>query len=148
MRIFLFLVCLLSLPLQVHAQVQVDTVFTWQAYGRQGRCRVRVYKASPDDDRTHTVVLQELAENRGPTVTTDSRHLVELVGRAFGVDPATAHWVFHWGAFSFEDARPDARKQLFLRATFRRTKGGGLASPSWRVVDRDDLAAYTDRLFQ
>ncbi len=74
--------------------------------------------------------------------------LVELIGRKFEVDPAQAYWVCHWGAFSFEGAQPNKRKELFLRATFRRTKNQSLGTPSWRVVTREEVEEYTDRQFR
>lgn len=140
-----------ALPAPGHAQILADTVFTWQGYGQPGRCRVRVYATPPGEERTHTVVIQELAENAGPSTLDDAALLAELVGRHFGVAPPDAFWVFHWGAFSFDSsfdgARADRRKELFLRATFRRTERGALGAPSWRVVTREEVETATDRLF-
>ena len=135
-------------PYPAGAQVLADTVFAWRDYGRTARCRVRIYQAPPEADRTRVVVLEELAENGGASTLDDARHLVDLLGRHFDVAPEDALWVFHWGAFSFEGARPDGRKELFLRATFRRGSGGALGTPSWRLVTRAEVEDYTDRLFR
>ena len=109
-------------PSQAKAQLQVDTVFTWRGYTRPATCHLRIYTSPTDDARPHTVLIRELAENAGGSTVSDARHLVELIGRRFAVDPAEAHWVFHWGAFSYAGATPDRRKELFLRATFRWNK--------------------------
>ncbi len=131
------------------AQLVADTLFTWKGYDGTGKCRIRIYKTPPsDEDRSHVVVIRELAENKGPATVNDARHLAEMIGRTYGIDPANAYWVFHWGAFSFEGARPNKRKELFIRATFRHGKSQRLGTPSWRVITREDVEDYTDRQFQ
>ncbi len=150
-RAFLCLfVGLLSLAVapQASAQLRADTVFTWRGYARASTCHLRIYATPSDEDRPHTVIIRELAENDGVSAVSDARHLVELVGRRFEIDPAEATWVFHWGAFSYEGAAPNKRKELFLRATFRWNKSGTLSTPSWRVVTREQVEDYTDRLFR
>ena len=144
------LLCLLALGLAAPAagQLVADTLFTWPAYARTGTCQLRIYQAPPGDDRTHTVVLRELAENRGPTTLDDARHLAEVIGRHYDLDPAAAYWVFHWGAFSFAPGAAERRKEIFLRATFRRTSTYNLGTPRWRVVTREDVEELTDRLFR
>ena len=144
--LFIFLLATAAHP--ASAQLLADTVFTWQGYARTGSCHLRIYKTAPGADRTYTVVLRERAENDGPTTTADARHLVELIGRQFDVDPVQAYWIFHWGAFSFEGAEPDRRKELFLRATFRRNTNQSLGTPLWRVVTREEVEEYTDRQFR
>jgi hypothetical protein len=132
---------------EVHAQPLADTLFAWRGYARTAKTQVTVYPAPPDDDRrAQTVILRELADNRGPSTIDDVRYLAEQIGRTLGVVPEEAYWVFHWGAFSFDGAE-DGAKEIFLRATFRRTKTGNLASPYWRVVSRDEVRELTDRRF-
>ena len=93
------------------------------------------------------VVIREIAENRGPPATRDARYLVDHIGRDFDFDPVTALWVFHWGSFSYAGAG-ESRREIFLRATFRRSSSGDLGGPSWRLVDREDLEELTDRKFR
>jgi len=137
-----FLVALL--PLQ--AQPVSDTLITWQEYGRTGLTHVTLYPAPSGDDRRHTFVVREIADNRGPSTLDDARFLVEHIGRAMEIDPAECYWIFHWGAFSFQGGDTD-RKELFLRATFRRNPSGALASPAWRVLARAEVEELTDRRF-
>lgn len=141
------LVLLTASPLT--AQPLADTLFTWRGYARTAECRVQAYPAPPDEEtRTQTILVRELATNRGPSTLQDTRHLAELIGRQFGVDPAEAYWVFHWGAFSYEGAASDRGKELFLRATFSRTSTGRLGTPYWKVIDRDAVRDLTDRRFR
>lgn len=145
---FLLLLISLAAPSQASAQLRADTVFTWRGYGRPSTCGLRIYATPIDEDRPHTVIIREQAENGGASTIADARHLVELIGRRFEIDPAEATWVFHWGAFSYDGAVPDKRKELFLRATFRWNKSGTLSTPSWRVVTRAQVEDYTDRQFR
>lgn len=128
------------------AQPLTDSLLSWRGYNRTAQARVQIYPASPDAERRpKTVVLRELAANRGPSTVSDLRYLADLVGRRFGLDPARATWVVHWGAFSYKGAEPNRRKELLLRVTFRRTDSGRLSSPYWRVITADDLRELTDR---
>ena len=144
-RIFVLGVLSLLLLPTAHAQPQTDTTFTWRSYSRTGTVQVHVYPGPPDDEEDHTIVLRELAENRGPSTVEDLQYLADLVGRQLGVDPTQAYWVLHWGGFSFEGADPDTDKALLLRATFNRTKSGNLSSPYWNVISETDVRELTDR---
>ncbi len=130
------------------AQLVADTLFEWRGYASLGTCRVRLYRPAAGIEREGVVVLQELAENRGPSTVDDIGYLAEEVGRSLGLDPADVYWIVHWGAFSFEGAGGDRGKELFLRATFRRGAGGSLGAPQWRLLFRDEVIAYTDRAFR
>lgn len=141
-------IAVISKPHPAEAQQLKDTLFVWQGYARPGTCRVRIYNAAPEIQRQHVVVVQELAENHGPTTISDTAYLVEEISRKFGLDPTSTYWVLHWGAFSFEGNRKNRQKELFLRATFRRTKGHRLGAPQWRVLRREDVEGYTDRHFR
>ena len=144
-RSLLLVVIGLIFTLLAEAQPRVDTTVTWRSYSRTGTAQVQVYPGPSDEEETHTIVVRELAENRGPSTVDDFQFLADLVGRRLGVDPTTAYWVLHWGGFSFEGADPDADKALFLRATFNRTQSGNLSSPYWNVISTTDVRELTDR---
>jgi len=144
-RVVFLLVFGIILTLPAAAQPQADTTVTWRSYSRTGTAQVQVYPGPPDEEETHTIVVQELAENNGPSTVEDFSFLADLVGRRLGVDPTTAYWVLHWGGFSFEGADPDADKSLFLEATFHRTQSGDLGSPRWDVISKTDVRELTDR---
>lgn len=140
----LLLILTFALSAPAAGQALVDTVFAWSGYARPSRCHVRVYP-SLDEARPHTVVLEELAESAGRTTVEDAPLLAELVGRALGLDPTAVTWVVHWGPFSFAGAAPRPRKELFLRATFRRGRSGALTTPAWRILGREEVEDLTDR---
>ena len=147
-RLFVLGVLGLLLLRPAAAQPQTDTTLTWRSYSRTGTVQVQVYPGPPDDEEEHTIVLRELAENKGPSTVEDLQYLADLVGRHLGVDPTRAYWVLHWGGFSFQGATPDADKALFLRATFNRTQSGNLSSPYWNVISETDVRELTDRRWQ
>lgn len=130
------------------AQPQTDTTVTWRSYSRTGTAQVQVYPGPPDDEETHTIVIKELARNRGPSTVEDFQYLADLIGRQLGVNPTTAYWVLHWGSFSFEGTDANTDKALFLRATFNRTESGNLSSPYWDVISATDVRTLTDRQWQ
>jgi hypothetical protein len=143
--------CLLGLctAFPLSAQPLADTLITWRGYARTAQTQVQLYPAPPDEEtRVRTILVRELAENRGPSTLSDVRYLAEHIGRQFGIAPSAATWVFHWGAFSHEGAAPDDDKELFLRATFNRTSTGRLSTPYWKVIDRNAVRELTDRRFQ
>jgi hypothetical protein len=143
--------CLFGLgtALPLSAQPLADTLITWRGYARTAQTQVQLYPAPPDEEtRVRTILVRELATNRGPSALSDVRYLAEHIGRQFGIDPSAATWIFHWGAFSHEGAVPDDDKELFLRATFSRTSTGRLGTPYWKVIDRNAVRELTDRRFQ
>ena len=142
--LLLFTVCLL--PLQALAQLVADTTFSWQGYARASIAHIQIFEIPTDPDRPHTVVVREIASNSGPSTIDDVSYLAEQIGRTFALDPTLAYWVLHWGDFSFEGAKA-SRKELFLRATFKRNKSGQLGSPQWRVINREAVEILTDRAF-
>lgn len=142
--IFSFAWMAAALPCQ--AQSRLDTTFSWRGYRQVSTCRVQVFSSARSADRPFTIVLGELAENEGRSTLEDAPHLVELLSRTLRIDPDSAFWIFHWGAFSFPEAGR-SQKELFLRATFRRSTAGSMNAPSWRLVTREAVREYTDRAF-
>lgn len=138
---------LIFVPLQPAAGQQVaDSLFEWRGYIHPGKSRVRIYKTMNDKNRTHTVILQEIAQNKGPSVHDDLPYLVEEISRAYQLDASLVYWVLHWGKFTFVDAK--SSKELFLRATFKRKSNGQLGTPQWRLIRREDVEEMTDRQFR
>ena len=148
MKIFICALLLVSASTScpiVHAQILADTLLYWQGYFTMSVCSLRVYHNN-DQDRPHTIVLTELAENRGATLIEDISFVADQVGRTYGIDPTNSYWVVHWGSFSFPNATP-SKKELFLRATFRKTSTNRLGAAQWRIIRREDIESYTDRHF-
>jgi hypothetical protein len=126
------------------AQVLSDTTMTWRSYTREGSTHLTVYRNASDEMRPLTIVVREVAENRGPAVTDDARFLVEYIGRMLAVDPSEVTWVFHWGSFSYADAR-ESNREILLRATFRRLPSGNLSTPNWKLLSRPEAESLTAR---
>lgn len=127
------------------AQTQplLDQEVSWRAYTAERSARVRVFAAN-DERRPHTIVVDDRASNSGP-ITDEAQFVADLVGREVGVDPTEATFVFRFSPSAFAEGASDRGKTLLLRATFRRTRSGGLGSPDWRVLTRDGLDELTDR---
>ncbi len=128
------------------SQPIADTMLVWEGYFSQGQTQVSVYPNLADTTRPYTFIFRELAENKGPSTVDDLAYLAEEAGRTFQLDPARANWILHWGAFSFEGAKK-TRKEIFLRATFKRTKSRHLGRAQWRLVTREEVELLTDRAF-
>lgn len=142
-----FLIIAASITGAIHCPAQTpDTLFAWRSYAREGLTNLLVFENAQDETRPQTVVLREVAENTGPSAVADIRHLVELVGRRLTIDPTAATWIVHWGSFSYAGAER-SRRELFLRATFRRNKSGALSAPSWRVLSREQTEDLTDHAY-
>ena len=120
-----------------------DREVTWKAYAADRAARVRVF-AIDDERRPHTIVVDDRASNGGP-ITDEAQFVADLVGREVGVDPTTATFVFRFTPAAFAEGARERGKTLLLRATFRRTRSGGLGSPDWRVLTTDALDELTDR---
>ena len=137
-----------ALPLSTMAQPLADTLFSWSGYTHVSETHLQLYPGPPsDENRDHTVVLRELADNTGPTILDDISYVAEQVGRDFGMDPARVTWVLHWGHFSYAEAAP-SNKEVFIRVTFRRTDTGRLSAPYWRIITRPDVIEITDQRYQ
>ena len=48
----------------------------------------------------------------------------------------------------FDGATPGSDKEVFLRATFRRTSTNRLSTPYWKVINRNTVRELTDRRFR
>ena len=143
-RCTLLLLVLLPAAPSLGAQPVVDTVLTWRSYSHDREARVRLFR-SGDEDRPHTVLVDERAESAGGPVTDEAPYVAETIGRALGFDPVAATFVFRFTAAGFTPGAPDGGKSLLVRATFRRGASGNLNAPAWRVLSRDELAELTDR---
>ena len=136
------------LPATAHGQLHTDTLFTWQGYTRESLCRLRWYAAGDKAKKPHIIILGEHADNRGPSTLADVSYLAENASRMLSLDPTEVLWIIHWGNFSFRDAARRPGKEMFLRATFRRTSSGRLSAPQWKVVSREEVGEMTDWRFQ
>ncbi len=109
----------------------------------RGRCRVRIYEPTEDGDH-HVVVLSELADNRGQSVTHAIEQLAGEVILANALPSSETVDVEHYPA---EAHPPNA--ETFDLVTFARTdpepalRAGAWAlefgEPSWLRIDRETV---------
>ena len=130
-------------PVGAQTRPVEDREVSWRAHAAQRAARVRVFTVE-DERRPHTIVVDDRASNGGP-ITDEAQFVADLVGREVGVDPTAATFVFRFPPSAFAEGAGDGGKTLLLRATFRRTKSGGLGTPDWRVLTVDGLGELTDR---
>lgn len=73
----------------------IDRTFTYRPpyAGSEARCRVRIYTAGRD--RQSTVVISELADNPGMSVTNASETIATSLRGHYDLDPKTTTWIEH-----------------------------------------------------
>ena len=145
-RLLVLLLLFLSTAQISYSQLLADTLYSWQGYSKPAHCGIQLFKNPSESSKKYTVVLTELAENTGPTATSEIGYLAEAIGRTYHFDPTVAFWVIHWGGFSYSSAGTSS-KELFIRATFRRTASQRIGAPQWKIISREDVENYTDRQF-
>jgi len=145
-RLLVFILLLSSTAQISYSQLLADTLYSWQGYSKSAICGIQLFKNPSGSTKKYTLVLTELADNTGPTTAAEIGYLAEAIGRAYHFDPTVAFWVIHWGDFSFSNASR-SKKELFIRATFRRTASQRLGAPQWKIISREDVENYTDRQF-
>ena len=131
-------------PPSARGRAAIDTTVAWRTYSATRQARVRVYPCD-DEARPHTIVIDDPAANGDEPITDEARFVAEHVGRALGIDPVAATFVFRYTPASFAPAAGERGRALLLRATFRRGDSGDLTAPTWRVLTADQLGALTDR---
>ncbi len=100
--------------------LDVDRIYEYAGYfGRPARCRLRLYR---DPDGPAAVLVPELPDNPGTSVTNRAGKLAEAVCSEFGLDPDTLTCIEHY-------PNPDR----YRRVTFRPI--------CWEAVTRDRVEA-------
>lgn len=116
--------------------LRIDTIHHYQhpTTHRDGaHCRLRIY----DNDAGAVVILSELADNTGISVTNTAEELATEIARLYHLTPATTTWIEHYGPFSYSDGRRD---ETFDEITF--TWHNGIASrPDWHRLTVTELLA-------
>lgn len=84
-------------------QPQVDEFleYRWQGNQLVGRCRMRSFQTPIG----LVVVLDELADNPGPSVTNAAPDVIRAAAKSLGVDPEDAIFLEHYGDFSYVGGR-------------------------------------------
>ena len=100
--------------------LRIDTIHHYRhpsTLVANAHCRLRIY----DNDDGAVVILSELADNAGISVTDTAGDLATEIAALYHLTPATTTWIEHYGPFSYSDGRRD---ETFDEITF-----------SWHAVD-------------
>lgn len=74
----------------------VDTIFRWQTHPAfVASCRLRIYQPLPPLELT-VVIVSELPDNEGSSITNDAERLVDLVSKEFSLDLFKTVWLEHY----------------------------------------------------
>lgn len=91
-------------------------------------CRLRIWQR----ERESVVVVTELDDNPGTSVTNRAAALAMQVYRAFELEPYLARWIEHYP--------PDGQyAETFAEVTFTLEPHKGLTRPQWRALTRADV---------
>ena len=87
---------------QPNATLNVDTIFTWQPAGQEfnSQCHLLIYYLSY---ARAVVIVTELVDNPGQSITDSVTQLVNLVCYRFGLAPSKVMWLEHSPAEYFKD---------------------------------------------
>ena len=114
----------------------VDTIHHYQNPALQtddGFCRLRIYAA----DAATVVVISELAENPGVSVTNAAAALATEIARIYDLETVTTFWVEHYGAFSYTASGGDETFDLVTFTWRNRTA----SNVQWKRLTADELHA-------
>ncbi len=101
----------------------IDRIYEYEGYhGRPARCRLRIFT---DPDRPTVVLVSELPDNPGTSVTNRAAYLHGKVAAEFRLDPSTLLWIEHY-------TDPDR----YRRVTFRPIR--------WQIVSPEWVAALLE----
>lgn len=107
-----------------------------------GSCHLEVYS----DGVTSTILMSELGDNDGPSVTTAAATIVSKAVRAFSLDLSGITVFEEYGSWSYKSGQTSHR---ICRVTFRWTNLSDIGNenlvegPLWSPVEFDDLVAAT-----
>ena len=112
----------------------VDTIHHYQNPALQtddGFCRLRIYGANVGT----VIVLSELAENLGVSVTNAAAALATEIARIYDLETVTTFWVEHYGAFSYTASGGDETFDLVTFTWRNRTA----SNAEWQRLNSDQL---------
>ena len=123
----------------------VDEVMPW-GHRLQSTVHVRIWEPLDSQDEPAVVLLGNLEDNRGRSVTNSIEEVAMLVGARFlGPRAQQAQYYEHWSRGTI-DGRPTFHHVTFIvRRTQRRASphlraiGAELAEPDWRRASREEI---------
>lgn len=88
----------------------VEQILTWRPYEQSfnSQCRLRIYYISVD---MAVVIVTELEENPGKSITDSAKQLIHLVCYRFGLAPYKVMWIEHYPAGYLKEAETYDRER-------------------------------------
>lgn len=82
---------------QPTANQSVDQIFSWRSQGQSfdSQCRLRIYYLAFNQA---VVIITELEDNPGKSITDTAQQLIHLVCYRFGLAPYKVMWIEHYPA--------------------------------------------------
>ena len=114
--------------------LQLDQIYRYRSLAaqRQGYCRLRIYARGSG----HVVLLTEVANNPGQSITAASEVIATGLVKRFHLDPATTFWLEHWPA----DANYTLTQDAFALVKYTWCDGKA-SNPQWRHLSFEQAEA-------
>ena len=117
---------------------EVDEVFNYKGYGvHDSHCRVRIYHIGLSE---YIILLSEMDNNKGTSVTNDCEHIANEVLKTWGIDKELN---ITWFDSHRIDAGGSAPKEvMYSRIDMKRVNGKYVNdSTSWEFITKEKLEA-------
>jgi hypothetical protein len=117
----------------------IDTIHEYviPPHTRISRCRLRIYT----QDGRHAVVLTEIAENQGMSITNAAEDLATEIRLVYGLNPSTTAWIEHYTPDSYRER--SGRAETFDLVTFTWDNAGAARYPKWRRLTIEEVETTT-----
>jgi hypothetical protein len=114
--------------------LELDQIYRYRSMPalRQGYCRLRIYAHRGG----RTVVLTEIANNPGQSITAGSDLIATALAARYQLDPATTTWIEHWPA----DNNNKRSNESYTSVKYT-WKEGIATSPRWRSLSLEQAEA-------
>jgi hypothetical protein len=117
---------------------QTDIIYSYQppAAGIEAKCQVRIYQT----DAGATVLLTELADNPGMSITNASEEIASSLAARFALNPIITTWIEHYPSTAWRDER--RRDETFDEITYT-WQGQTASAPQWRRLTIEEVERMT-----
>jgi hypothetical protein len=122
----------------------IDTIVQYSPWpGNDAKCRLQIFPSSQQTTRRMVVIVTELPDNIGMSVTNAAELIATLAVKQYDLDPETMIWIEH-----YPDRHPPGREgdrmfdETFDMVTFR-WEGGTALTPQWKPSSRAHVEQLT-----
>lgn len=114
---------------------RIDTIHRYRhpTTGKPAHCRLRIY----DTEAGAVVILSELADNHGISVTNASDALATEIANIYRLNRTTTRWVEHYDRTSYQHGKD--MTETFDEITYTWSLYGVASDPQWRRIVGEEL---------